>query len=583
VKRFSVALLLALPLLAADAKDPILRAIEDEMARSGALGTVAPAQPYFFEYAIHDGALVSISSTLGAVVTSRSVRFRFPQVGIRVGDYQFDDTNYAGGDYHAGASYDVFDLPLEDSYAVLRHHLWLATDMAYKQALELLSLKRAALRDVTPTEDLPDFSRAARFERIAAGRIQAFDAAAWEARLRRLSALFASYPALRQTGVSFEGARGVFYLANSEGTRIRVPETSAGLRVRANAQAPDGMLLHDAVSFQSLDPDRMPPDAEIERGVKEVAENLTALVGAPVGESYSGPVLFEGVASAQLFAQVLGANCTVPRRPITPPGRSSPLAMGEFENRIGSRVLPEWMDVVDDPTQSEWHGRALFGHYDVDLEGVAAQSVSLVEKGVLKNFLLTRQPVKTFRASNGHARLPGSFGAKAAGIGNLFVSASGGVSQGALRQRLIDLCRERGKPYGILIRKLDFPTTASSDELRRAFAGMQSGARPVSPPILIYRVYPDGREQLVRGLRLRGLDVRSLKDIVAASSETTTFDFYNTGAPLAMEGASFRAESSVVAPSVLIDDVEIERIEGELPKLPVVPAPPAGTLKDGPS
>ncbi len=584
----AVAALLAFTALAADTKDPILRAMEDELERSPALRIVSTAQPYYFEYVIHDGYRVGMSATLGALTASRQARFRVPRVAVRAGDYKFDDTNFASGSAPGGSSYDVSDLPLDDSYAVLRHHLWLATDAAYKGALELYSLKRAALRDVTPSEDLPDFSTVTPVQRIDAVAVRPIDETAWTARLRKLSALFADYSALRYSAVSFEGSRGALYMATSEGTRIRVPETSLVLRILASAQAPDGMLLRDSSAFYSLDPEGMPPDAEMERGAKGVAENLTALAAAPRGEAYSGPILFEGAAAAQLFAQVLGANLAVPRRPVTPPGRTLPVLTSELENRIGSRILPEWMDVVDDPTQTEWHGRALFGHYDVDLEGVAAQSVSLVEKGVLKNFLLTRQPVKTFRTSNGHARLAGSFGAKGAGIGTLFVRAAEGVSTAALRQRLIELCKERGKPYGIVIRKMDFPTTASGAELRRMVVGMtqSGGGRPVSLPVLIYRVYPDGREELVRGLRLRGLNVRSLKDIVAASAETTAFDFFETGAPLGVPAGIVLSEASVVAPSVLIDDLEIERIEEELPKLPVVPPPgeapaPPGARSNG--
>ena len=576
-QRLALCLLLALPAFAADRKDPILGAMEDELDRSRLLRTMPLAQPYYFEYAIHDGDHIDISATLGALVGAHDVRFRIPEITVRAGDTQFDSTNYAGGDTHAGSGYGIFALPLDDSYRVLRRDLWLTTDSAYKQALELLSLKRAALRDVTLNEDLPDFDSAAPLQRIAGARIHPFDQAGWTERVRRLSALFRGYPAVRYSSVTFDGGQGLFYLATSEGARIRVSETSVQLRVNADAQAPDGMMLHDAVFFHSLDADGVPPDAELERGVREVAANLTALAAAPTGAEYSGPVLFEGVAAGQLFAQVLGANLAAPRRPVTPPGLSLPVRTSELENRIGSRILPEWMDVVDDPTQSEWRGRPLFGHYDVDLEGVAAQRVSLVEKGVLKNFLLTRQPVKTFRVSNGHARLPGSFGEKRAGIGNLFVSASGGVSPAELRKRLIDLCRERNMPYGILIRKMDFPSTAPGGELRRLFAGMaQSGgaAHPVSLPVLVYRVYLDGHEQLVRGLRLRGLNARSLKDIEAASNEPAAFDYYDNGRPFAAVGAgSYAAESSVIAPSVLIDDVELERIEEELPKLPIVPAP----------
>jgi hypothetical protein len=278
-----------------------------------------------------------------------------------------------------------------------------------------------------------------------------------------------------------------------------------------------------------------------------------------------------------MFADVLGRNLALPRRPVTPPGRPFPFLTSELENRTGSRVLPEWMDVVDDPSQTEWRGHTLFGHYEVDMEGVAAGRVSLIEKGVLKTFLLTRQPVKGFDASNGHARLPGAFGANAAGIGNLFVQASGGVASGELRKRLIESCRERNKPYGIVIRKMDFPSSASFEELRRVLAGMAQsggGSRPVSLPLLVYRVYQDGREELVRGLRLRGFNVRSLKDIVAASDETFVLDFYDNGAPFAaMGGASFVSEASVIAPSVLIDYVELERAQEELPKPPLVPKP----------
>jgi hypothetical protein len=192
--------------------------------------------------------------------------------------------------------------------------------------------------------------------------------------------------------------------------------------------------------------------------------------------------------------------------------------------------------------------------------------------------LLTRQPVKGFSASNGHARLLGSFGAKTAGISNLFVEAKGGLPSGELHKKLIELCRERNKPYGIIIRKMDFPSSASFDELHRVLSSMAQsggGARPVSVPVLVFRLYADGREELVRGLRLRGFNTRSLKDIVAASSETFAFEFYDSTAPFAvMGGASFVSEACAVAPSVLVDDVELERAQDDLPKTPLVPPPP---------
>ena len=170
--------------------------------------------------------------------------------------------------------------------------------------------------------------------------------------------------------------------------------------------------------------------------------------------------------------------------------------------------------------------------------------------------------------------------ARGAAIANLFVTARESSPLADLKQRLIQLCQERGKPYGILVRKLDFPFSAGAGELQGlAQANQQSGgsARPVSPPLLVYRVYPDGREELVRGLRFRGVSTRSLRDVLAASRETALFDFVNNGAPLAMMGAGgFLAPASVVAPGLLFDEIELDLPRDQLPKTPLVPSPSSG-------
>jgi predicted Zn-dependent protease len=280
--------------------------------------------------------------------------------------------------------------------------------------------------------------------------------------------------------------------------------------------------------------------------------------------------MFEGEAAAQIFAEVLGRNFGLPRKPA---GGRAGFRPSELEGRQGSRVLPDSFDVVDDPTQHEWRGKALFGSYDVDREGVLAQPVTLVEKGVLKGFLLTRQPVKGLSGSNGHARLPGPFGASTASIGNLFVRSSEGVPVAELKKKLIAMVQARGKPYGILVRKMDFPS-AGVEEMRRLFAGASGGAEPISSPVLVYKVFADGHEELIRDVRLRGFSARSLKDIEAAGDDATVFEFMDSTYPMAMIGAaSFTSEACVVAPSFLIDDVELRKNEEELPKLPVVPPP----------
>jgi hypothetical protein len=559
----------------AEADDPLLRAMRDELNRSRGLKVLSLEAPYFIEYTIEDGDSFAVSASLGGLVSVRHDRFRIPEIKVRVGDYKFDNTDYVGSGFHFGTHYDIERFPLDNSYEVMRRFLWLATDSAYKSAVEAISRKRAALKNVAVNQPLDDFAKAEPLKKLMEIRHTPLDEDAWSGRVRELSAIFEAYPALRASNVELTAVRTAQYYLNSEGAEVRIPDSMIYLLARAEAQAPDGMLLRDAMFFQSLDFDRMPAEPELRRGVAALAASLAARAAAPKGEDYSGPVLFEGTAGAQLFAAVLGRNLALTRRPVMEPGRNSSVPMSELEGRQGARILPEWFDVVDDPAQKEWRGRPLFGSYEVDREGVAARPLSLVEKGVLKTFLLTRQPEPGFSGSNGRARLPGSFGANGAAISNLFVRATETVPVADLKKKLIEMCRQRNKPYGMIVRRMDFPSSASVEDVHRLLSDAgQAGGHPVSAPVLVYKVYPDGREELVRGLRFRGLNARSLKDILAAGDDNNVFEFLNNQAPFALiGGASYVAESCAIAPSVLIDDVELHPLEEELPKLPIVPAP----------
>lgn len=561
--------------------DTLLAAMRDELERSRALRVIEV--PYFIEYAVDQGDQSSASATLGALLQSNRARFRIPRIQVRVGSYQLDNTNFVGADFYSGARYEVDRLPLDDSYGALRRHFWLATDMAYKAAIEAFSRKRALLRSITAPESLPDFSPAPAVELLDFSTLPQVNAALWRDCVRRLSAVFLEYPKVIGSVVDYTAARDVQYLVNSEGTQVRLPSGVMFVRIRAASQAPDGMMLRDAAVLHTRDLSRPPDEKDLLDAARRIGENLTALAAAPVGEPYTGPVLFEGEAAAQIFAELLGRNLAATRRPLMPPGRSLPVRSSEFEGRLGARVLPEWMDVVDDPTQKEFRGRPLFGHYQADLEGVRPEPLVLVEKGILKAFLLTRQPVRGFSASNGRARLPGAFGAKAAAISNLFIRAAETSPLPELRKRLVELCRARGKPYGLVVRKMDFPSSASFDEVRRVIAG--AGAyTAVSLPVLVYRIYEDGREELVRGLRFRNFTARSLRDILAASDQLHAFDYMENGAPFALMGAgSYVAECTVVAPSVLVDDLELERLEEEMLRPPLVPPPPLLALASGPA
>jgi hypothetical protein len=563
------------PLAAAGPEDDvILRAMRDEIARSRALRIPGTDAVYFIEYALDEVDTHSVEATLGAIISADHAQTRVPRVQVRVGDYAFDNTNYIFSDFFGR---DGGRVVLDNEYDAIRRHYWLATDRIFKGSLEAIARKRSALRNVTQQDKLNDFAKAEPVKFYREPTKRAVRIEEWKATARRVSAVFADYPDVTGSGVEFDIGYSTSYLVNSEGTELRYPDDLFFIRIRAGAQAPDGMPIRDAEVFQARQLERLSPESTMIEGAKRIATNITALLKAPVEDDYSGPVLVEGIASPQLFAHLLGAHLGLTRRPVSEPGRTIPVPQSELEGRMGSRVVPEWMDVVDDPTRREFNGEPLQVTYEVDMEGVRPAPVQVVEGGKVKNFLLTRLPVRGFEGSNGRARLPGSFGAKAAVFSNLLVSARESLSAEALKKKFLEMVTQRSKPYGLLIRKLDFPTTAPVSELRRraTASGQRGGSvQPSVAPTLVYRVYPDGREELVRGLSFRSLNVRSLRDIDSAANTPVIFHFTGDGSPLPVMGAGgYVSTHSVVAPAVLFEDLELEKRQEDWPKLPLAPAP----------
>ena len=543
--------------------DPIFDAMQAELKRSSTLTLNQLEKPYFISYAIDEGRLWSASATNGGLITSNVSRFRIPEVHIRVGDYKFDNTNFSGGG-SGGARYNLGSFPLDDDPLVIRQYLWLATDSAYKGSLQQIARKRAALRSVTVNEQLADLAPAAKFTLLRDYKPVNFDGAVWTDRTRRVSAVFDAFPTLRTSMVEFSAVDGFHRFLNSEGTQIRKGETVGSVQIRASAQAADGMIVRDFALFYTDDITKMFPEAELTKAAQEVGTQVIKIAAAPLGENYTGPILFEGVASAQLMAEVLGRNLHIARTSVAPSGGAGQAAATELEGRRGVRIMPESFDVTDDPT------RAGFGQEEVDDEGVPDKKLSLVEKGVLKDFLRSREPVRGYAESNGRSRLAGSNVAPT----NLIVTSSETNSVQDLKKKIIDLCQQRGLPYGIVIRKMDFPSTAPLDEARKMLAGAGAGRTAVSMPLYVYRLYPDGHEELIRGVRLRGLNARSLKDILAAGNDSSTLNYLENGAPFALLGlGSSSAAVSVVAPSIVIDDLELTKIDDEMPKLPIVGSP----------
>ncbi len=559
--------------------DPILRVLKEEMERSRGLRIAGGSDvPYFFEYSVDDVRGYTVTATLGGLIDETHNRNRVPQVRVRVGDYAFDNSNYVLSDANFSARYDAGLLPQDDNPAALRQQLWLMTDRAFKNALESIGRKRSAMRSVNAAaEPIPDFWKAPPVKLNTGSAVGALDEATWKKRVVAASARFGAFPAVLTSSVELESLVNTSYLVNSEGSELRYPDNVNYLRIRASGLAPDGTTVRDHYVFHAVDPNQLPSEADLNRAVDTVGRNVTALAAAPKGEGFSGPVLFEGTAGAQVFAEVLATQLSLPRRPVANQGQPSRFTPSELEGRLGSRILPTTFTVVDDATQTEFRGQPLFGSYPVDGEAVVPQPVTVIENGVFKTPLLSRQPIAGFTASNGHGRLPGSYQQRLATLSNLFVKSSETVAAADLKKQLLGMIKQRGKPYGIIVRAMDYPSSASGDELRRLAVSLGNGASGIvlSSPLLVYKVDAEGKEELVRGLRFRGLNLRALKDITAASTELYQFDFLGNRAPFALMGVGgYIYPASVVSPALLFEDLELEQPQIEVPRPPIVPPPP---------
>jgi hypothetical protein len=382
-----------------------------------------------------------------------------------------------------------------------------------------------------------------------------------------------------RSSVQFRAFGSTYRLINSEGTIVRIPQPLATVQVRASSRAGDGRRVWNHAFVIGLDTSALPKSDELAGLAQTVAVETESLAKAPLAEDYSGPVLFEGEAAAEMMAQVLTDALVVRRKPVAPPNANTAaiqIPASVWATRVNSKVVPEWLTAFDDPLADSYAGVQLAGHYRMDDEGVPAERVSVIEKGTFKGFLLSRQPVRNAGGSNGHGRLPGPFGSELAAVGNLFIEAASPVPEAELRTKMLEKVKAAGLKYGLIVRRIDFPSTAAFSDLQSmALQARQSGySRTLNQPLLVYRLWPDGHEELVRGLRFREFSAKDLRDIDAASDKPYVLNYMNNGSSLnLLDASSALVGSSVVCPSLLFDNVELTRAEndGDLP--PAVPPP----------
>jgi hypothetical protein len=517
-----------------DHGDPVLKAMLTELRRSQEKLQLGELQrPYYIDYEVTSLQDYAAEATLGALRSDVANVGRLVRVVVRIGDYKQDS-------YFGEGIGSVEIMPIDNNELALRHQLWLATDKAYKAALNGLTEKQAALKNVEVEQGVADFSQETAAQSV--GDVVSLDVnlGDWKEQLRRTSDLFRRDPDLDASSAFLHFRILNRYFVNTEGTVTRGGEALYTYGFSGSAQAGDAMHLERSQAYVAVRPEELPKADQIAKDAQRLIGTFDLLRKAPlVEDDYRGPVLFSADAATALFERLVVPNILGIRPDLGNPARTR----GEFSSFYRQRVLPEFLTAVDDPSPRKVDSQTLAGSYDVDDEGVHAQTVTVIDKGVLTNYLLGREPVRDFPKSNGHGRAALAGGPRPL-ISNLIFRASESLSFDELKAKLIQMCKDQGRPYGYYVE-----TTG-----------------PQLTPRLMWRVYTsDGHMELVRGAVFKELDTRALrKDIIAAGNDTYV---YNRIEPLA---------SSIVAPALLFDELDIQRANRTREKLPQYPAPSLG-------
>ena len=554
----------------------VMQAMRDELARSmQALEMERMEKPYFMAYRIDDLTVVQAVANFGALTDSSESRNRILSIEVRVGNPDLDNTNFMPARVGRSPATRSITLPLDDDYKELRRQLWLNTDGAYKHALETLAKKRAALQNRT-REEIPDFIPAEPHTSFTDAVAPAPTGDLAEDVARELSAVFKDFASIHASRARASHVLSRSYYVNSEGTAFTESQPSVFVEVLAKTQADDGTVLQDFEAFYGNTWEEITEGtAPVER-VRAMAAALGARREAAVVERYSGPVLFEGQAAAELFTQVLAAKLIAVRVPVAEDARMERFTASlrnPFEDKIGARVLPRGLNVRDDPTLQAYAGMPLHGGYTVDDDGVPAGPTTLIENGVLKTLLGTRNPIAGIAHSTGNRRMMGI-----ALPSNLIVTATRGLSAEELREEFRLLIGERGSEYGIVVRRLANPMA----KLDRSDAARTTrGEVGVDRLTRAFKVYRDGREEPIRKAELSGISESDFKDIVAVSDTTTnyTLGFVPTAAySLVVTTAQYGAAGtqpamSIAVPDLLFEELTLRKPAGNVPLPPVATHP----------
>jgi TldD protein len=529
----------------------VLTAMQDELDRSMAAMSKGDPPDYFISYTVADRQYSEVSGSNGALLTSGETRARWLEVQTRVGTYQLDDTHKLA-DRQPSWTSPGGSVTVDDDIPVLRREIWRETDRQYRAATQaLIKVKTSQEVQVQTAEgSAPDFSREAPHTSIGPRVEIKVDRKPWEERVRKYTAQFSKSPEVLNSIATFTALSMNQYQVNTEGTKLAFGQVHYRLELYVQSKAPDGMDINRYANFDWLDPKDSPSDKIVFDRIQVMIHETEALDKAPLVDPYAGPALLTGRAAAVFFHEVFGHRAEGFRQKDINEGQT-------FTSKVGEQILPDFISIKDDPTEADFGGQMLLGNYAFDDEGVPGENVQLVDHGVLKTFLMSRSPLVTIPQSNGHGRRQLGF-VPVARQGNLIVSSSHTVTNDQLRQQLIALVKQQGKPFGLLIDDIAGGFTFTGRQQPQAFQVL---------PLVVYKVFPDGRpDQLVRGVDIVGTPLVSLTKIVATGDTPDIFNGY-CGAE------SGSVPVSAVAPAILISEMEVQKKQTSTDKPPILPPP----------
>lgn len=556
VCKFLLPLLFTASLLYAqkNVPDAVLTAMQQELARSLQNLKKTSVPPYFLSYQLTDNHAIEVGASYGSLNSSTDRTSRMLDIDLRVGDYSLDSSHPLR---EADSFVDFSDqmervkIPLDDDSDALRVALWRETERKYRSAVERLQKVKANVQVKVEAEDRSgDFSHEGAETYSEGVTPFAFDTKAWERKMRLYTAPFNLHKEIVENDAEVIAEVETRRYVNSDGSQIRISSPFYRIIISATAKASDGMELPLHQTYMSFRPDGLPDDNAILKDVNQMVETLQALVKAPLAEPYTGPAILSGRASAVFFHEIFGHRIEGQRQKNENEAQT-------FKKKVNQAVLPDFLSVYSDPTMKSLSGTELVGYYPFDDEGVKARRVTVVDKGVLKNFLMSRAPIEGFDHSNGHGRRQQGYKVVAR-QSNLVVESTKQVSRDELKKLLIEQIKGANKPYGLFFDDIEGGFTFTQRVVPNAF-----NVRPT----VVYRVYPDGKEELVRGVDLIGTPLIAFSKIVAADDKVSVFN----GVCGAESGW---VPVSASSPGILVSQIEVQRKEKSQERAPILPPPP---------